>query len=320
MVIAFEGLDGCFKSTVCELLKRTIDANQTSLFDSYSTYVKFEQFPRYWNDSSYFVRGWLKDNIFDREWCDPMKVVHPFYYLDRFAFWHEKMKSEVTERTATQYDIYKDGDPLKNIWIFDRYTWSSLTYQTAEYLIGNEFDIHEDGCLGVWVEKADELMHKMYSIESSLMPTADYVFWFWMPVGELDAINAMRKNAGPNDMNDNNVRLRNTIDWLVRRNVFGQEISGVDEQEPLEPYCCMQLDHADIPHVIKFDSKVIPVCVWDYKNKRPKSRMRILSEVMNMLSIIFEREHDRIQANTDIFNTAERTDDDELVSEESKVN
>ncbi|WP_301066540.1 hypothetical protein [uncultured Duncaniella sp.] len=318
MVIAFEGLDGCFKSTVCGLLKDTIEATHTGLLDSYSTYVKFQQFPRYRDESSYFVRQYLKEDLFDRKYCDPIKVVHPFYYLDRFAFWHEKTKSEVTDNVTTQQDIYDLGDPFKNIWIFDRYTWSSLTYQTAEQLIAEGFDIHQHGYLAEWVEKADDLMYKMYEVESSIMPNTDYVFWFWMPVDKLDDINASRKNAGPKDMNDNNVRLRNTIDWIIRRVVFGQDIAAVDEQEPFGSYCTDTKIYG-LPHVIKFGSMIVPICVWDYDLNAPKSRMRILSEVMRSISVIIDTGIATIKANNSDFIAANKEDKgNEFIPKEGK--
>lgn len=297
MIIDFEGLDGCFKTTTHQLIK-TVWEKEPNLYDGVTPI--FQQFPRYDEASSWFVRSYLKQDLFDRAMCLGPSVVHPFYYLDRFAFWHEK---NAEESPPTRYLWYKKQSKANTLYIFDRYTYSSLMYQTAEELIKRGFNVF-DTPTDRWMEQTDSLMFDMYKVESPIIPPADWVIYFYMPLSALDRINQSRTNAGPQDMNDNNIVLRRTINWIARRVIFGQSEDDHNKEHGLGSNCSAAVE--DIKFTVKFDSRIIPFCVWNFIEDRPKNRMEIVSEIFQILGIIipFEKRCEDIEKKRDEINKA----------------
>lgn len=113
-IIAFEGLDNCFKETNVKTFVESI--NNSVFYDVYT-----QDFPRYDSDTSYFVKQWLSGN-FDREYLKKYPIARcAMYSLDRLAYWMEKNNDGVRN-----IDIL-NNDPL-SIFVFDRYNISNSIY------------------------------------------------------------------------------------------------------------------------------------------------------------------------------------------------
>ena len=109
MIIEFEGLDGCGKSTQIELLKKYFDENN----------IKYEHihFPRYDNPyTGYLIKQLLQGNYGNLENLDPK--------LTSFIF--------ASDRLYNKEDIIRAINNNK-IVLLDRYFFSNIIVQTAKY-------------------------------------------------------------------------------------------------------------------------------------------------------------------------------------------
>ena len=128
MIIAFEGLDYSFKETnskaFYERLKATLE-NECPL-DS-SDYLVYQTFPRYTNDSSLFVRGWLNGSYNREALKECPTLVNSFYALDIMDFWYS-----IGSRGTNTSNINSIRDKC---FIFDRYSFSNTIYSYIDNIV-----------------------------------------------------------------------------------------------------------------------------------------------------------------------------------------
>ena len=115
-IIAFEGLDNCFKETnYKEFVSRL--KSQCALYEHM---IHTESFPRYGTQCCIGVEKWL-DGSFDRSHLkNHPEAICNLYSLDRYSYWYESVHG-----TQRNIDKLLDGE----CFIFDRYNVSNAIYQ-----------------------------------------------------------------------------------------------------------------------------------------------------------------------------------------------
>lgn len=125
-IISFEGLDCSFKETNHRaFVKRLKDfiGSSTILIGSKDDKnnimerIYTESFPRYDNESSYFVKQWLSGQ-YEREYLEP-EVVCQLYAIDRFDYWNK-----LDDNKMSNLKRLENGA----CFIFDRYSSSNAMY------------------------------------------------------------------------------------------------------------------------------------------------------------------------------------------------
>ena len=107
-IIVIEGAcDGIGKSTQSDLLKQFFIENKYE--------VNFHHFPTYNSIQGSLVEEYLKGNLGNKENLSPY-LINSIYAIDRAITWNKELSKK-----------YKDNI----IFLFDRYTTSSLIYQSA---------------------------------------------------------------------------------------------------------------------------------------------------------------------------------------------
>lgn len=119
-IIAFEGLDNCFKETnaraFAEKLATTFPFGR----------IEYESFPRYDDWSSALLKKWLNGD-FDRDLLKQCpEVIKSFFTIDRVAYWNSKIFSREFGYT-TNIELYK-SENHPHAFIFDRYNVSNILY------------------------------------------------------------------------------------------------------------------------------------------------------------------------------------------------
>lgn len=108
-LIVFEGAsDGIGKSTQIELLRKRLEAEGNVVVNYH--------FPSYGTYHGALVEEYLNGNLGSIESLSPY-LINSLYAVDRACAWHTKLKQ-----------LYDEG----KILLFDRYTTSSLMYQSAK--------------------------------------------------------------------------------------------------------------------------------------------------------------------------------------------
>ena len=123
-IIAFEGLDCCFKETnYNEFLKRIKEYSPFIKTRTGLKNIKQESFPRYecWTGTA--VRKWLNGDLDRKFMLNHPMAINSTYYLDRVSYWHETVDGE------KNIDLYNEGN---NLFVFDRYMTSSSIYNPIE--------------------------------------------------------------------------------------------------------------------------------------------------------------------------------------------
>lgn len=176
-IIAFEGLDSCFKETnYNEFTSRIRDYFQLGEFkNNFLKDIKTESFPRYNKWPGIAVKKWLDGDI-DRKFMisHPM-AINSTYYLDRVSYWNEY------ENGHKNIDLYNEGNHL---FIFDRYMTSSSIYNPIE---------------------GDHLSETDFSFEARYYgnPKPDFVIWLRMR--DFNVIVDLLKQKENKDMNELNI-------------------------------------------------------------------------------------------------------------------
>ncbi len=110
-IIVIEGSDGTGKSTQIKLLQKNLGENNK---------IYYHHFPTYNSLQGEFVTNYLKG---DYPEIDSPYAINSFYAIDRVITYYKELKS------------HYDND---EILLFDRYTSSSMIYQSANYKTDEE--------------------------------------------------------------------------------------------------------------------------------------------------------------------------------------
>lgn len=199
MIIAFEGLDYSFKETnskaFYERLKATLENERPT---ESSDYLVYQTFPRYTNDSSLFVRGWLNGSYNREALKECPTLVNSFYALDRMDFWYS-----IGSRGTNTSNINSIRDKC---FIFDRYSFSNTIYNGGNTLI--------------------RINDISYEEKNFLVPLPDIVVFLRYPTLQLFLDNLKSKNG--KDENERDIdflttaynRLDRLIDLLIDPDVY----------------------------------------------------------------------------------------------------
>jgi len=151
-IIVFEGLDCSFKQSNSEMLRDYLLTlgKKVALFS----------FPVYDNDSSYFVREYLK-GAYGKEPSDVNPMVGSmFYMLDMMDTWKKKIEP-----------LYNEGYYI----ILDRYWQSNLFHQIGKLFPNSEPDIFYNEevakITGTWIESLTRLANDHIGL-----PLVDHIF------------------------------------------------------------------------------------------------------------------------------------------------
>lgn len=107
-IIVIEGAcDGIGKSTQSKLLEQFLIENNIK--------VKFHHFPTYNSKQGALVEEYLKGNLGDKKDLSPY-LINSIYAIDRALTWNKELKCDYQNNSA---------------FLFDRYTTSSLIYQST---------------------------------------------------------------------------------------------------------------------------------------------------------------------------------------------
>lgn len=176
-LIVIEGAcDGIGKTTQFELLKKVLTEKGESIISHH--------FPTYNEDQGILVENYLKGEYGKLEELSPY-FVNSLYAIDRAVTWKMKLKKE-----------YDNGDTV----LLDRYTTSSLIYQTA------------------MIEKEEERKQFIdyvidYEYEKLGIQKPDHVIFLYAPF-ELVTImrNKRKSNDGiANDIHENNINFMKKV-------------------------------------------------------------------------------------------------------------
>ena len=129
LIIAFEGLDNCFKETNCKGFVNELKA----IFPEKE--IITEAFPRYGNWACMGVEKWL-DGKLDRDVLKHLPTATcALYSLDRLAWWIEKVHG----RDSIMFEKY--GNP-NTCFIFDRYQLSNAFFNPVNRKDTTEVDLN----------------------------------------------------------------------------------------------------------------------------------------------------------------------------------
>ena len=173
-IIAFEGLDNCFKETNYKAFVSRLRYEFGSTVD-----IHTESFPRYGNQSCLAVEKWL-DGSFDRGVCmrNP-KAVCSFYMIDRFSYWFEKVHGQKSNAEIL-YSI--SSSQKKMCFVFDRYNISNAIYNPRTPGTISTTDI-------------------TYESTECEIPKADIVVWMRMrDFNVFEELIAKKKNKDKNEL------------------------------------------------------------------------------------------------------------------------
>lgn len=202
-IIAFEGLDNCFKETNAKAFAKKLA--DTFPFGR----IEYESFPRYNDWSSTLLKKWLNGD-FDRELLKQCpEVIKSFFTIDRVSYWNSKILSHDSGCT-TNIDLYKSEDhPCA--FIFDRYNISNILYN-------NENIKPED----------------FHSEESMEVPSADIVVWFMYH--DFDFYISELQKKKNRDMNENDTTMLKNI-WHKITRIKNEKIFEQAGITPVWIYC-----------------------------------------------------------------------------------
>ncbi len=115
-IIAFEGLDNCFKETN---FKSFVKHLQNEFKDKE---IITESFPRYGNQSCMGVEKWLDGSLDRSHLKNHPEGINSLYAIDRLCYWFESVHGG--ERNIDK--LYNESNQA--CFIFDRYTVSNAIY------------------------------------------------------------------------------------------------------------------------------------------------------------------------------------------------
>jgi dTMP kinase len=169
-LIVFEGLDCSFKETNSKKL--------AELLNSAGYKTKIEHFPRYENNSSYFVREWLAGNYGEKDKIERTylgkQLVSSFYILDMFDYMNKIGLKALNSGT--------------NI-ILDRYYYSNIYFRLAMDSYTRIF------------RKNKLIFDTELLADSANLPKADYVFKMRTNLDLM--LNKIHEKASKNDIHEN---------------------------------------------------------------------------------------------------------------------
>ena len=117
-IIAFEGLDNCFKETNFNTFVKHLRKEFPS------AEIITESFPRYGNQSCLGVEKWLDGSLDRTHLKNHPEAINSLYAMDRLCYWFESVHG-----TKRNIDKLYDSDESKPVcFIFDRYTVSNAIY------------------------------------------------------------------------------------------------------------------------------------------------------------------------------------------------
>jgi len=173
-IIAFEGLDNCFKETNYKAFINRLRYEYGSEAE-----IHIESFPRYGNQNCMAVEKWL-DGSYDREIClkNP-KAVCSFYMTDRFGYWFERVHGQ---RSNAEILYSTAAGQKKTCFVFDRYNISNAIYNPRNAGTPSTLDI-------------------TYETTECGIPKADIVVWMRMrDFNVLEELIAKKKNKDKNEL------------------------------------------------------------------------------------------------------------------------
>lgn len=133
-IIAFEGLDNCFKSTNFEAFIRKMIAFTKWDTEGKDCAIITEKFPRYGTTSAIGVEKWLNGS-FDRNHMKAYpEAVNVQYSTDRLSYWFESVHGGIRNIDK----LYNKDTPA--VFIFDRYSTSNALYNP---LVGNDTTVDD---------------------------------------------------------------------------------------------------------------------------------------------------------------------------------
>ena len=184
-IIVFEGLDCSFKETNSKALESFLKNNGES--------AKLFSFPVYKNDSSFFVREYLKGSYgYDPALVDG-KLGAAFYFMDQFHIWKTQIEK-----------YYKEGYTI----ILDRFWTSSLIFQGCK-----QYRLNKDGLRPNSVSVKDINMTINDIANTALhmfnLPMPDVVIKMTMHLENM--LELVKAKGSTNDIHENNLTFLKTI-------------------------------------------------------------------------------------------------------------
>lgn len=168
-IIVIEGAcDGIGKSTQSDLLKQFFIENKYE--------VNFHHFPTYNSIQGSLVEEYLKGNLGNKETLSPY-LINSIYAIDRAITWNKELSKK-----------YKDN----TIFLFDRYTTSSLIYQST--FIENIEEKKQ------FIDYVIDFEYKKIGVKKP-----DYVFFLKAP---FDLVLELKNNRKENDGIKNDIHER----------------------------------------------------------------------------------------------------------------
>lgn len=160
-IIAFEGLDNCFKETNFKAFVKRLRSD-----DECDIYT--ESFPRYGNWSAIGVEKWLDGSLDRTHLKDYPVMVKSLYAIDQMSYWYESVHNG-----TRNIDILNNNDNYF-CFVFDRYCISNALYNPFNMRISNFEDIHS------YSEKETTVQDILCVCNDFGYPLPDIVVWMRM--------------------------------------------------------------------------------------------------------------------------------------------
>lgn len=175
-IIAFEGLDCCFKETQSKMLLYDLKA----LYQGNPTVI-INDFPRYTSLTGQVIYNMLHNQYGDINKL-PIQLIGDIYSIDRAIEYYTKMKQE-----------YEEFD---TIYILDRWTYSNCIYQVAR-----EYDLNSKDPYLLTNIHNSFISYMMKEFNMYKLPRPDITFHMDMSIECMKKLLVEKKNKDINELN-----------------------------------------------------------------------------------------------------------------------
>lgn len=130
-IIVIDGMDGTGKATQSELLFKKLKEKNNK--------VKLFSFPNYDEESSYFIKKYLREG-YCRDLESEVPILHDFFYsIDRCISYHKNIKQYYEDGYIIILDRYIIANPICNLHKYGEETSSIVKYLTRLTSVENHF-------------------------------------------------------------------------------------------------------------------------------------------------------------------------------------
>lgn len=190
VIIAFEGLDNCFKETNYNTFVHNLELRDKT--EHYKIHT--ESFPRYSHPITEGIKEWLHDKLNRKIMKHYPAAICSTYSIDRFSYWYEN-KPDGTMNS--DYLVPSEENQDFHYFIFDRYSLSNALYNP---IFNNDYTFEDNFIQNINFD------NKYFGV-----PNPNIVVW--MRAKSFDVLSDMIANKTNKDKNEMDLDFLHSV-WL----------------------------------------------------------------------------------------------------------